>query len=354
MNGAPRLQLRQPRRHARDDPAPQRRARPVRRRRALRRDLRRVASPRSCSRTGPATATAGERLPLELVVQKQTRDTAALYGLGDRGVVAPGLQGRPQRDRLRRGCRCALPELVHDLPGGARRLIQRADGYRSHVRRRRRDHARRRGDRRPSRQARAGHAMSPADVSSGGDVLLETPVARERVTAVKIPVSRYTSPGVLRARDDRRVAAGVAARVHRRPRRRRPATGSSTAWATISVLIVRGDDGVLRAFQNVCLHRGSELCSGSGSELARDPLPVPPVDVGPRRPAARGAVAPRVRRAQRRLPADRRAGRHLGPDGVREPRPRRRVRSPSILDARAGRDRVGRPRRVPLPGAASR
>ena len=36
--------------------------------------------------------------------------------------------------------------------------------------------------------------MSRSDVSSGGDVLLETPVARERVTPVKIPVSRYTSP----------------------------------------------------------------------------------------------------------------------------------------------------------------
>ena len=34
------------------------------------------------------------------------------------------------------------------------------------------------------------------------------------------------------------------------------------------MLIVRGDDGVLRAFQNVCRHRGSELCSGSGAELA--------------------------------------------------------------------------------------
>lgn len=37
---------------------------------------------------------------------------------------------------------------------------------------------------------------------------------------------------------------------------------------TLSVLIVRGDDGVLRAFQNVCLHRGAELCSGAGSGLA--------------------------------------------------------------------------------------
>ena len=28
----------------------------------------------------------------------------------------------------------------------------------------------------------------------------------------------------------------------------------------ISVLVVRGDDGELRAFQNVCLHRGNALC----------------------------------------------------------------------------------------------
>ncbi|KUI17624.1 (2Fe-2S)-binding protein [Mycobacterium sp. GA-1285] len=34
-----------------------------------------------------------------------------------------------------------------------------------------------------------------------------------------------------------------------------------------SVLIVRGDDGVLRAFQNVCRHRGNSLCSGAGSGL---------------------------------------------------------------------------------------
>jgi choline monooxygenase len=31
-----------------------------------------------------------------------------------------------------------------------------------------------------------------------------------------------------------------------------------------SVLVVRGDDGELRAFQNVCLHRGNELCHGGG------------------------------------------------------------------------------------------
>jgi phenylpropionate dioxygenase-like ring-hydroxylating dioxygenase large terminal subunit len=35
----------------------------------------------------------------------------------------------------------------------------------------------------------------------------------------------------------------------------------------LSVLVVRGDDGELRAFQNVCRHRGNPLCDGTGSGL---------------------------------------------------------------------------------------
>jgi len=35
----------------------------------------------------------------------------------------------------------------------------------------------------------------------------------------------------------------------------------------LSILVVRGDDGELRAFQNVCRHRGAELCSGAGEGL---------------------------------------------------------------------------------------
>ena len=34
-----------------------------------------------------------------------------------------------------------------------------------------------------------------------------------------------------------------------------------------SVLIVRDDDHVLRAYQNVCMHRGNELCQGSGTGM---------------------------------------------------------------------------------------
>jgi N-acyl-D-aspartate/D-glutamate deacylase len=68
------------------------------------------------------------RLPVELAVHKTTQATATLYGLGDRGVLAPGYVGDVNVidfDRL------ALhrPTKVADLPGGASRLIQRADGY---------------------------------------------------------------------------------------------------------------------------------------------------------------------------------------------------------------------------------
>ena len=67
------------------------------------------------------------RLPLELAVHKTTQATATLYGLGDRGVLAPGYVGDANVidfDRLT----LHRPVKVADLPGGASRLIQRADG----------------------------------------------------------------------------------------------------------------------------------------------------------------------------------------------------------------------------------
>jgi N-acyl-D-aspartate/D-glutamate deacylase len=70
----------------------------------------------------------GPTLPLELIVHRQTRQTAELYGLTDRGLVAPGFRADLNLidfDRLTFG----PPRMVHDLPGGARRLVQRADGY---------------------------------------------------------------------------------------------------------------------------------------------------------------------------------------------------------------------------------
>jgi N-acyl-D-aspartate/D-glutamate deacylase len=70
----------------------------------------------------------GARLPLEYVVHRQTRHTAALYGLDDRGALAPGFLADVNvidHDRLA----LAAPEMVYDLPANGRRLVQRAIGY---------------------------------------------------------------------------------------------------------------------------------------------------------------------------------------------------------------------------------
>jgi N-acyl-D-aspartate/D-glutamate deacylase len=70
----------------------------------------------------------GDRLPLEFVVQRQTRDTARFFGLFDRGVLAPGFRADLNVidfDRLA----FENPKVVYDLPAGGRRLIQDARGY---------------------------------------------------------------------------------------------------------------------------------------------------------------------------------------------------------------------------------
>jgi len=74
----------------------------------------------------------GARLPLEHVVRRQTSDTARLYGLADRGVLAPGL--RADVNVIDMDALALLPpEATYDLPAGARRLVQRATGYRATV-----------------------------------------------------------------------------------------------------------------------------------------------------------------------------------------------------------------------------
>ena len=70
----------------------------------------------------------GPRLPLEWVVRKMTRDTAELYGLRDRGVLAPGRKADLNVIDWE-GLRLGLPQLAFDLPAGAKRLVQRARGY---------------------------------------------------------------------------------------------------------------------------------------------------------------------------------------------------------------------------------
>jgi len=69
-----------------------------------------------------------DRMTVEEAVHKMTQATASLYGLGDRGVLAPGMLG--DVNVIDHGAlQLHRPELVADLPGGASRLIQRANGY---------------------------------------------------------------------------------------------------------------------------------------------------------------------------------------------------------------------------------
>jgi N-acyl-D-amino-acid deacylase len=74
----------------------------------------------------------GARVPLEQVVRMQTRDTARLYGLNDRGVIAPGMKADVNVIELAK-LKILAPEMVFDLPADGRRLIQKAEGYRATV-----------------------------------------------------------------------------------------------------------------------------------------------------------------------------------------------------------------------------
>ena len=76
--------------------------------------------------------TRGPKLPIQNAVKKMTADTAALYGLNDRGTLEPGKKGDLNvidLDALEN----VLPEIANDLPAGAARFIQKARGYEATV-----------------------------------------------------------------------------------------------------------------------------------------------------------------------------------------------------------------------------
>lgn len=71
----------------------------------------------------------GPRMPLEFVVHKLTQDSASVYGLKDRGVIAAGYKADFNLIDYD-GLRLLAPEMSYDLPAGGKRLVQRAEGYR--------------------------------------------------------------------------------------------------------------------------------------------------------------------------------------------------------------------------------
>ena len=70
----------------------------------------------------------GDTMPLELVVKKQSHDTARLYGLEDRGTIEVGMLADLNLidyDMLQ----LEPPRVTYDLPAGGSRLVQQARGY---------------------------------------------------------------------------------------------------------------------------------------------------------------------------------------------------------------------------------
>jgi N-acyl-D-aspartate/D-glutamate deacylase len=70
----------------------------------------------------------GPKLPIELMVKRQTSETADFFSLSDRGWLQPGLRADVNVidfDRLQ----TRKPELVHDMPANGRRFVARVEGY---------------------------------------------------------------------------------------------------------------------------------------------------------------------------------------------------------------------------------
>jgi N-acyl-D-aspartate/D-glutamate deacylase len=106
-----------------------------------------------------------EVFTLEEAIRMITSRPARVWNLVDRGVLAPGYAADvtifdPETVAPR------LPRLVHDLPGGAPRLVQHADGYHATIVNGQvftRDGQA--SDRRPGRLLRANQLPVPADVA---------------------------------------------------------------------------------------------------------------------------------------------------------------------------------------------
>ncbi len=72
--------------------------------------------------------TRGKKIPVEKLISMQTLETSRLLGISDRGVLKEGYKADINVidfDNLT----LHEPEVLHDLPAGGRRLVQKASGY---------------------------------------------------------------------------------------------------------------------------------------------------------------------------------------------------------------------------------
>lgn len=70
----------------------------------------------------------GEGLPLEFIIEKQTRRNARLYGMHDRGSLEVGMRADLNVINLD-GLAVEVPVSHNDLPANGARLLQKISGY---------------------------------------------------------------------------------------------------------------------------------------------------------------------------------------------------------------------------------
>ena len=115
-----------------------------------------------------------------------------------------------------------------------------------------------------------------------------------------LPYAWYSDEDVLK-RERRRIFARTWQYGGRAAQVAEPGAFLTADAGGVPILVVRDKDGELRAFLNVCRHRGAVLMDGCGTR-ADASVPLPRVDVRPRRLAAHGSArGPRARLRQRRL-----------------------------------------------------
>ena len=71
---------------------------------------------------------AGKKFSLEMLIKKQTKDTAETFGLFDRGEIKVGMLGDINIIDFEK-LNVSHPKMIYDLPLGGRRLVQDATGY---------------------------------------------------------------------------------------------------------------------------------------------------------------------------------------------------------------------------------
>jgi Rieske 2Fe-2S family protein len=105
------------------------------------------------------------------------------------------------------------------------------------------------------------HAVPPLSVAELEEVLLDFGHSR------MLPRVAYTSERVL-AFELEHLFAGSWVCAARAEDLREPGSQRALRVGDVGVLVVRGDDGALRAFANVCRHRGHELVAGGTAARA--------------------------------------------------------------------------------------